>query len=39
MIEAVLPKDFVLLQNVTMVTGNPTVQALAADNFNVTTRT
>ena len=39
MIEAVLEPDFVTLQNVTIVQGDPILQALVADDFNVTTHT
>lgn len=37
MIQAVLPTTFVNLQNVTIIQDDPTLEALVADNFNVTT--
>lgn len=39
MIKAVLSPSFATLQNVTIVQGNPTLQALVTDDFNVTTHT
>ena len=39
MIQAVLPGSFVNLQNVTIIQDDPTLEVLAADNFNVTTCT
>ena len=39
MIKAVLPGDFVLLQNVTIIQDNPTLEALQLDDVNVTTHT
>ena len=39
MIEAVLPASFAALQNVTIVQGDPTLQVVFADDFNVTTHT
>ena len=39
MIEAELPSTFTTLQNATIMQENPTLQALVADNFSVTTHT
>ena len=39
MIQAVLPKTFVNLQNVTLIQADPTEQVLTADDFNITTHT
>lgn len=39
MIQAVLPKTFVKLQNLTIIQDNPTLEALLCDDFVVTTHT